>query len=112
MITQDKIKAAEQVLIDNGIEPDEADTVLQAIGYVLLDTELYDDCLPRAYAEIDYDFVSVDEITGTIGEWLDRDIDEIPPKAILLLQEAYDICAKEFERGDDENATSLEEETK
>jgi len=32
---------AEQVLIDNGIEPDEAPIVLQAIGYVLLDTELY-----------------------------------------------------------------------
>jgi len=35
------IKKAEQVLIDNGIEPDEASTVLQAIGYALLDTELY-----------------------------------------------------------------------
>lgn len=34
-------KRAEQVLIDNGIEPDEAPIVLQAIGYVLLDTELY-----------------------------------------------------------------------
>ena len=32
---------AEQVLVDNGIERDEADTVLQAIGYALLDTELY-----------------------------------------------------------------------
>ena len=66
MITQSKIKAAEQVLIDNGIEPDEADTVLQAIGYVLLDTELYDDCLPRTYAEIDYgDRDDVEAIEGT-----------------------------------------------
>ena len=32
---------AERVLIDNGIDPDEAQTVLQAIGYALLDTELY-----------------------------------------------------------------------
>ena len=32
---------AERVLIDNGIEADEAEVVLQAIGYVLLDTELY-----------------------------------------------------------------------
>ena len=32
---------AEQVLVDNGIDRDEADTVLQAIGYALLDTELY-----------------------------------------------------------------------
>lgn len=34
-------KRAEQVLIDNGIEPDEAPVVLQAIGYVLMDEELY-----------------------------------------------------------------------
>jgi hypothetical protein len=40
-ITQENIKRTEQVLIDNGIEPDEVETVLQAIGYTLLDTELY-----------------------------------------------------------------------
>lgn len=40
-ITKEQIKAAEQVLIDNGIEADEAQTVLQAIGYTLLDEELY-----------------------------------------------------------------------
>lgn len=38
---KDKIKKAEQILIDNGIDKDEACVVLQAIGYVLLDTELY-----------------------------------------------------------------------
>ena len=32
---------AEQCLIDNGIEPDEAPVVLQALGYILLDEELY-----------------------------------------------------------------------
>lgn len=37
----EKIKKAEQILIDNGIEEDEAQTVLQAIGYALLDEELY-----------------------------------------------------------------------
>ena len=36
-----KLKKAEQILIDNGIEADEAQDVLQAIGYALLDTELY-----------------------------------------------------------------------
>jgi hypothetical protein len=36
-----KVRAAENVLIDNGIDADEADTVLQAIGYTLLDMELY-----------------------------------------------------------------------
>ena len=40
-ITQDKVRMAEQILINNGIEEDEADAVLQALGYVLLDTELY-----------------------------------------------------------------------
>lgn len=35
------ILAAEKCLIDNGIEADEAQTVLQALGYVLLDIELY-----------------------------------------------------------------------
>lgn len=32
---------AEQVLIDNGIGPDEAPVVLQALGYVLMNEELY-----------------------------------------------------------------------
>ena len=35
------IHMSEQVLVDNGIEEDEAETVLQAIGYTLLDVELY-----------------------------------------------------------------------
>jgi hypothetical protein len=45
VITSDTLKknlaAAEKVLVDNGIEEDEASTVLQAIGYSLLNTELY-----------------------------------------------------------------------
>lgn len=40
-ITEDKVKAAEQVLIDNGIDADEASTVLQALGFALLDQDLY-----------------------------------------------------------------------
>lgn len=39
--SEEKIKMAEQVLIDNGVDNDEASVVLQAIGYVLLDIELY-----------------------------------------------------------------------
>lgn len=42
-IPEENIRAAEQCLADNGIEPDEADIVLQAIGYCLLDAELYPD---------------------------------------------------------------------
>lgn len=37
----ESLKKAEQCLIDNGIEPDEAETVLQVLGYILLDKELY-----------------------------------------------------------------------
>jgi len=40
-ITDQKIKETEKVLKDNGIGNDEASIVLQAIGYTLLDTELY-----------------------------------------------------------------------
>jgi len=40
-ITQDNIDAAEKVLRDNGVDPNEVYTVLQAIGYTLLDIELY-----------------------------------------------------------------------
>lgn len=40
-ITKHDIARAEEVLIDNGIDEDEAQVVLQAIGYTLLNTELY-----------------------------------------------------------------------
>ena len=40
---EERIKKAEQCLAENGVDPDEVSTVLQAIGYVLLDTELYPD---------------------------------------------------------------------
>ena len=36
-----QIEKAKQVLIDNGIEADEAETVLQAVGYALLDVDLF-----------------------------------------------------------------------
>ena len=38
-----KIEKALQCLIDNGIEPDEAETVLQALGYILMNEELFPD---------------------------------------------------------------------
>ena len=40
-IPNTSIKKAEQILVDNGIEQDEAATVLQALGYALLDKDLY-----------------------------------------------------------------------
>lgn len=41
VVKSEKVKAAEQILIDNGIEKDEVEIVLQALGYALLDEELY-----------------------------------------------------------------------
>lgn len=41
LTSAEQIKKAEQVLIDNGIDADDAALVLQAIGYGLLDVELY-----------------------------------------------------------------------
>lgn len=42
-ISQTAILNAERILIDNGLDADDASEVLRAIGYVLLDTELYPD---------------------------------------------------------------------
>lgn len=39
--TTAQIEKAKQVLIDNGIEAGEAETVLQAVGYALLDVDLF-----------------------------------------------------------------------
>lgn len=44
-ITLGRIAKTERVLADNGIDPDETQTVLQALGYILLDEELYPDDL-------------------------------------------------------------------
>lgn len=40
-IPKNRIEDAKQVLAANGIENDETETVLQAIGYTLLDAELF-----------------------------------------------------------------------
>lgn len=45
-ITEEQFQKAEQVLMDNGHDLDDAQDILQALGYVLLDVELYPDPLP------------------------------------------------------------------
>ena len=40
-IFDERISKAEQCSIDNGIEPDEASVVLQALCYILFDEEIY-----------------------------------------------------------------------
>lgn len=42
-VTSETIHKAEQCLVDNGIEPDEVSVVLQALGYILLDADLYEE---------------------------------------------------------------------
>lgn len=39
IVNQQSFDKAKQCLIDNGIEPDETETVLQALCYILLDEE-------------------------------------------------------------------------
>ena len=41
-LTKEKVLAAQRVLMDNGIEPDETGIVMQALGCVLFDAELED----------------------------------------------------------------------
>lgn len=41
VVPESNLVAAKQCLVDNGIDVDEAETVLQALGYILLDSELY-----------------------------------------------------------------------
>ena len=41
VVGDDEIKRTEEMLVDNRIDKDEVRIVLQALGYVLLDTELY-----------------------------------------------------------------------
>lgn len=42
VMTQQKLKAAQKVLVDNGIDAGESAVVLQALCYVLLDVETGD----------------------------------------------------------------------
>ena len=82
-IAQEKIKKAEQVLIDNGIDPDEAQTVLQALGYVLLDEELYPECAPDEAMATGTEMVPVDNIRILSADDLDMQF--------FILREGLDI---------------------
>lgn len=44
-ITEEQVNKALQCFVDNGIDEDDACVILQAIGYILLDAELFpEDC--------------------------------------------------------------------
>ena len=76
-IADNKIKAAEQILIDNGIEADEVRTVLQALGFALLDEDLY----PPKYVakDIKWDKTDVDgsPITIDLPSEVEVDFDDL-----------------------------------
>lgn len=40
------------------------------------------------------DILTREDVTGTIGQWLDMDSDDIPDKAMCHLEQAYKICAE------------------
>ena len=53
-VSEEDIVKAQQVLIDNGIDKDEADSVLQALGYALLGVELYPNEITHEPSETPY----------------------------------------------------------
>lgn len=42
-------------------------------------------------------FVCVEDITGYIGEWLDKDYSDVPLEAVKHLKQAYEICVRSLE---------------
>lgn len=85
-INDESIRRTKGVLIDNGIDPDEAEDVVQAIGYTLIDTELFPNKIDLtspetvgAFIDIFDDFLedenvripSSDKELKASGEWND-----------------------------------------
>ena len=108
MIAKEKIAQAEKILIDNGVEADEAKTVLQAIGYALLDEELY----PRAFdvsniqwdkSDDDGNPVEADHLpcnlilTSTaLGLSMNASMDEVEDAVSDWLSDNYGFCHQGF----------------
>lgn len=40
------------------------------------------------------DILTREDVTGTIGQWLDMDNSDIPANALYHLEQAYKICAE------------------
>ena len=108
MIAKDKIEAVEKILIDNGVEADEAKIVLQAIGYALLDEELY----PRAFkvsniqwdktddngnpVEADYLPCNLTLTSTALGLSMNASMDEVEDAVSDWLSDYYDFCHQGF----------------
>lgn len=80
MFDKDKIASAEKCLIDNGIDQDEADTVLQALGYILLDTELYQEDEKQAEDPLEKYLVrSISELIHKLDKYVNT-VDDLEGK--------------------------------
>ncbi len=78
-----------RILIDNGIEIDEADSVLQAIGYALIDTELYpedEDPDKKVYSEVRIEYFDENKGCWTIDTWKTDD----PSEEGVVVGEIYE----------------------
>lgn len=42
------------------------------------------------------DTVYLEDITGTLGEWLEADTSDVPSEVIKLLAKAYELATKEL----------------
>lgn len=45
----------------------------------------------------DEEALFLEDVTGTLGEWLEKDTSDIPSEAVKLIQKAYSLCAKALE---------------
>ncbi len=83
---QEQIKKAEEILRDNGIDEDETSTVLQAIGYALLNVELYPEGIQKGLRFMPtYEYF----VTGAATFSVEAD----------SFEEAEEIMEKEFYKG-------------
>ena len=103
----EKIKAAEQILIDNGIESDEASTVLQEIGFALLDQDLYEPkyqakCIQWDKTDDNGEPIEADLPSKVIVSFEDLNVndnatdDEIEDALSEYLTETYGFCHNGF----------------
>lgn len=83
------IEQCVQILVDNGIEIDEADSVLQAIGYALIDTELYpedEEPVNKVYSEVRIEYFDENKCCWTIDTWKTND----PSEEGVVVGEIYE----------------------
>jgi len=106
-IESDKIAKAEQILIDNGIEADEASTVLQALGFALLDEDLYPvkyraRCIQWDRTDDDGEHLEVDLPSEVVVTFEDLQLpdnatdDEIEDALSEYLTDCYGFCHNGF----------------